>query len=290
MGVADRRARPTRWRRAVHAFMRTLDKRDVVEGFLAMDPLSPDLIQQYQDRGVLILRGVFTQAEIAAVSAETQALLERKDLMDSHNLRVRWQYHFETGDPVFELFDPIVDLAPRCSELALAPRVTQTLATLLGEPVHLFKDKLIYKPAGAGGYPLHQDFIAWPGFPETFTTVVIAIDGASVENGCIEVFPGQHKRGCLSDRDGNFHILSEEQMADAAPLGLDLNPGDIAIYGCFMPHRSTFNRTNSSRRHLLLSYNADSDGGPQRDAHYQAFHHYLRGIYSMMGMGDLFFK
>ncbi len=255
-----------------------------------MQPLSPESIERYRHDGILMLRGVFTPEEIQSVAAETAALLARKDLLDAHNLRVRWQYHYETGDPVFELFDPIVDLAPRCHDLAKDPRIASVLTTLLGEPVQLFKDKLIYKPAGAGGYPLHQDFIAWPGFPESFTTVVIAIDGASADNGCIEVFPGRHAQGCLSERDGNFHMLSDESIAGATPLALELQPGDIAIYGCFMPHRSTFNRTQSSRRHLLLSYNAVSDGGEQRAAHYQAFHHYLRGIYAMMGMGDLYFK
>jgi len=255
-----------------------------------MQPLSPQSVERYRRDGILTLRGVFSPDEIQAVADETAALLERKDLMDKRNLRVRWQYHYDTGEPVFELFDPIVDLAPRCHDLAKDPRIASVLATLLGEPVHLFKDKLIYKPAGAGGYPLHQDFIAWPGFPESFTTVVVAIDGASPDNGCIEVFPGRHAQGCLSPRDGNFHMMPEESMAGTSPLPLELQPGDIAIYGCFMPHRSTCNRTQSSRRHLLLSYNAHSDGGEQRTDHYHAFHHYLRSIYGMMGMGDLFFK
>jgi hypothetical protein len=47
------------------------------------------------------------------VAAETTALLKRKEPMDSRNLRIRWQYHYDTGAPVFELFDPVVDLAPR---------------------------------------------------------------------------------------------------------------------------------------------------------------------------------
>mgnify|MGYP003332445714 CR=1 FL=1 len=52
--------------------------------------------------------------------------------------------------------------------------MTAPLGQLLGEEVCLFKDKLIYKPAGATGYPLHQDYIAWPDFPKTFTTAVVS--------------------------------------------------------------------------------------------------------------------
>jgi hypothetical protein len=255
-----------------------------------MEELSAENVERYGKDGFLILRGLFSPAEMAEIGAETTGLLERKDLMDKQNLRVRWQYHYESGEPVFELFDPVVDIAPRCRALADDPRIHGALETLLGGPALLFTDKLIYKPAGAGGYPLHQDFIAWPGFPESFTTVVVAIDGASAANGHIEVFPGKHRTGCLAPRDGNFHILADEAVAGCEPVALDLAPGDVAVLGCFMPHRSGINRTGESRRHLLFSYNARSDGGEQRRAHYEAFHHYLRTIYGMMGMGDMFFK
>jgi ectoine hydroxylase-related dioxygenase (phytanoyl-CoA dioxygenase family) len=203
---------------------------------------------------------------------------------------VRWQYHYDTGAPIFELFDPVTDIAPRCDGWYRDGRIAAVLQGLLGEPVVPIKDKLIYKPAGAGGYPLHQDFIAWRSFPESFTTVVIAIDGAEADSGPIELYPGAHARGCLSDRDGNFHILQDEDVAGFPSVKLALQPGDIAIFGAFMPHRSAQNRSAKSRRHLLFSYNAVSDGGELRADHYQAFHHWLRSMYGAMGLGDLHFR
>jgi ectoine hydroxylase-related dioxygenase (phytanoyl-CoA dioxygenase family) len=147
-------------------------------------------------------------------------------------------------------------------------------------------------PAGCGsnlGYPLHQDFIAWPDFPESFTTAVLAIDPASAQSGCIEVFPRAHARGYLSERDGNFHMLELDELPAKEKVALELAPGDVAIYGAFMPHRSDPNRSAESRRHLLVSYNARREGGEQRQAHYEAFHHYLRSVYGAMGLGDLYF-
>jgi len=129
-----------------------------------------------------------------------------------NNLRVRWTHHVDTDVPIFELFDPIVDIAPRCRELALAPRLTAVLAGLLGDKVCLFKDKLIYKPPGAAGYPLHQDYISWPDFPVSFTTVVVALDRGDAQSGAIEVFPGGHGKGYLSERDGNFHMLEVAEL------------------------------------------------------------------------------
>lgn len=255
-----------------------------------MRPLTPRERETYLRDGYLILRGLFSADRIADAARETEALLSREDLKSKQNIRARWQYHCETSEQVFELFDPIIDIAPRCRALAEDPALLGALEVLLGEPVHLIKDKLIYKPSGTYGYPLHQDYIAWTGFPTSFTTAVIALDASTAENGWIEVFPGAHAQGNLSDPDGNFHVLEEEQLAGIGPVPLDLAPGDVALYGGYMPHRSAPNRSASQRRHLLISYNAASDGGEQRAGHYQAFHHYLRSVYGAMGMGDLFFK
>src|SRR5262245_51598763 len=132
--------------------------------------------ERFEREGYVVVRGVFSPGEVAQVAAETEALLARDDLQAMTNLRVRWQYHYETGAPIFELFDPVTDLSPVCDAMMRDVRVASMLEALLGEPVHPITDKLIYKSPGSGGYPLHQDYIAWPGFPESFTTVVVAID------------------------------------------------------------------------------------------------------------------
>jgi hypothetical protein len=252
--------------------------------------LTTDERAAYARDGYLVRRGVFRAAEIAAVAAETEALLERKALMAQTNLRVRWQYHYETGDPIFELFDPVTDLAPRCDGWLRDERLTSLASAVLGDRVHPIKDKLIYKPAGAGGYPLHQDYIAWPTFPKSFTTIVVAIDRGDESNGCIEVFPGAHAKGCLSDLDGNFHMLADDVVKDFRGTKIALDPGDVLMFGAFMPHRSDVNRSRAQRRHLLFSYNAHGDGGDVRREHYETFHHWLRTMYGAMGLGDMTFR
>jgi ectoine hydroxylase-related dioxygenase (phytanoyl-CoA dioxygenase family) len=253
-------------------------------------PLSPQQIEAYGTDGYLVIRGVFSPDEVAAMAREADGLLEREGLRARNNIRVRWTSHVETGEPLFELFDPVLDLAPTCRGLMLDARLTGPLSELVGDEVCLFKDKLIYKPSGATGYPLHQDYIAWPGFPESFTTAVVAIDAAGPTSGNVEVFPGAHRRGYLSERDGNFHMLDVSDLPAREPFAPELAPGDVLVIGAFMPHRSAPNRSAASRRHLLVSYNARREGGDQRREHYEAFHHYLRSVYGAMGLGDLVFE
>jgi len=206
------------------------------------------------------------------------------------NLRCRWQNNVFTGECTFETFDPVADIGPVRRRLALDPRLLAVLDELYGEPARLFKDKLIYKPPGAVGYGLHQDFIAWPGFPRTFLTVLVAIDACDPENGSTELFAGYHHNGTLSPEDGQYHELPLDLVDLSRGHALTLAPGDIAIFGGFTPHRSAPNGSARWRRQLYLSYNAKSDGGDQHDKHYAEFHAWLRKRYAEHGKNDVYFR
>jgi 2-aminoethylphosphonate dioxygenase len=256
----------------------------------------PDLLvtsqqcRDYHEQGFVVVRRLFEPELIANAVAEAESLLTRRDLIDTHNLRCRWQTNVNTGECQFETFDPVIDLGPVCREIAHHPRLLGVLADLYGEEACLFKDKLIFKPPGIKGYGLHQDWIAWPGFPRSFLTVLVPFDRADVDNGCTEVFPRYHLKGALSPEDGQYHELPPEAVDEACAVPLELEPGDSAIFGGFTPHRSAPNRSGRWRRQLYLSYNKVSDGGPQRDRHYEEFHRWLRVKYADYGKTNLYFK
>jgi ectoine hydroxylase-related dioxygenase (phytanoyl-CoA dioxygenase family) len=245
---------------------------------------------RYHTDGFAILRGVFDSAEMAGLQQETERLMQRTDLMDTDNIRCRWQNHAETGECRFDCFDPVIDLSPLCESIARDPRILEAVSALYGEPAHLFKDKLIFKPPGAQGYALHQDYISWPIFPTSFVTVVLAIDASNADNGATEVFPGYHTQGCLSPRDGMYHELTAEQVDLSGGVMLDLTPGDLAIFSGYTPHRSGPNRSPVWRRLLYLSYNAASEGGEQRTAHYAEFKTWLQDRYAEYGKVNTFFR
>ncbi len=246
-------------------------------------PLSDSQRRDYQEQGFLVVRGVFSPAEMAALVSESDTLLARSELIAMENIRCRWQDHAATGECRFDCFDPVIDIGPVCQYIARDERLTQIVSDLYGEPAHLFKDKLIFKPPGAKGYDLHQDYIGWPEFPESFLTAIVAIDATGDENGATEVFPGHHKQGCMTPRDGDYHPLPEETVDLATGVMLELAPGDVAFFGGFTPHRSGPNRTDAWRRQLYLSFNAESDGGEQREAHYRQFHEWLIEKYAQYG-------
>ncbi len=232
-------------------------------------PLTQSERDQYHADGFLILRGVFTPAEARDLQDEATRLMSRTDLMDSDNIRCRWQNHAETGECRFDCFDPVIDLSAVCERAARDARILEAVSALYWEQACLFKDKLIFKPPGALGYAMHHDYISWPTFPKSFVTVIVAIDPAGAESGATEVFPGYHQRGCLSPLDGMYHV---------------------AIFSGYTPHRSAANRSAQSRRLLYLSYNAMSDGGERRDRHYTEFKGWLQDRYAEYGKVNTFFR
>lgn len=246
-------------------------------------PVDSQLIEDYRATGLAVVRGVFDVTEIAAVSEEANRVLELRQLIDINNLRCRWQNHYQTDECRFDCFDPIIDLSPTIEAMARDQRVLEIVSTLYGEEACLFKDKLIYKPPGAKGYGLHQDYIGWESFPRSFVTVLIPIDPATDENGATEVFPGLHKQGYLSAMDGDYHELPLTMVEGTPGVRLCLQPGDLAVFDGMIPHRSAANQSDSWRRQLYLSYNARSDGGEQRDAHYREFHIWLKQKYAEYG-------
>jgi ectoine hydroxylase-related dioxygenase (phytanoyl-CoA dioxygenase family) len=252
--------------------------------------LGADDIECYRTEGYLILRGLFGADEIQHLADDVERVgREQAVLIDANNMRVRFKQHHQTNETIFEVFDPISDLSPAARAITRDRRILDVLHALYGEPAELFKDKLIYKPPGAIGATLHQDWIAWPGFPESFVTVLLAIDPFTADSGATEVFPRCHTKGYLAPKDGQYHCVEHGNLP-TQPVPLLLDPGDVAIFTCFTPHGSAANTSSSARRGYFISYNARSEGGNQYAKHYGEFHAYLRAKAPADKRSRMFFR
>ena len=245
---------------------------------LDCSPLTTAEIDEYRQHGFVIRRGVFAAREMAELTAETNRLLtECRDLIDPCNLRCRFMPHVETGETLFEVFDPVNDISPVCARFTRDQRLLGMVESIMEEPACLFKEKLIFKPPGAMGYNLHQDIPRyWAGFPRTFLTVLIPIDPAHEANGCTEVFSGYHHDFMSPPGRPDLYMLPADSVDPSRRVPLVLDPGDVAIFHGLTPHRSDPNRSSEMRRVFYASYNARSDGGDQREEHYREFQERMR--------------
>jgi ectoine hydroxylase-related dioxygenase (phytanoyl-CoA dioxygenase family) len=78
------------------------------------------------------------------------------------------------------------------------PKILDMVSQLIGPDIALWNMSFFAKPALNGKKtPMHQDGEYWPIVPLATCTVWIAIDEATVENGCLRYIPGSHKQSRL---------------------------------------------------------------------------------------------
>jgi hypothetical protein len=143
-------------------------------------------------------------------------------------------------------------------------RLVTAASELLGEPAVLYKEKINYKLVGGAGFSPHQDAPAYR-FVDTHVSCMIAVDDATVDNGCLEVVSGMHAEilpmddvGCIrSDLAATFEWESAE-----------LRAGQVLWFHSRTPHRSGSNNSTADRRALFPTYNALREGD-LRDRYYE---------------------
>lgn len=241
---------------------------------LAVAQESRDFVDHYWEQGYAIVRGLFNQAEIAEAQAEAQRIyqigLQHHATYRHKNLlfeilpesfagrRYVMQAHwFSWISPFFERF-------------RRAPQMYSVLQPLLGRNVRQIAQQLHWKPPGAplSGYRMHQDLRfreRQEDFKDLMTTNInfgIAIDPATKENGCLRIVPGSHKKGYLGLADDGPIMKGTTQEQELIKAGLDpastidveLEPGDLAIWGLLTVHGSQQNKSDKDRCFMIQSY------------------------------------
>ncbi len=149
-------------------------------------------------------------------------------------------------------------------ELLTTGSIVEAASALLEEPAVLYKEKINYKHPGGGGYAAHQDAPAYE-FVTRHVTCLVAVDAATVANGCLSFAPGRHAEGLIAlDAHG---CIAADAAASMAWQPAELEPGDALFFSSFAPHHSPPNTTDVPRRALYLTYNARSEGD-HRDRYY----------------------
>jgi ectoine hydroxylase-related dioxygenase (phytanoyl-CoA dioxygenase family) len=90
--------------------------------------------------------------------------------------------------------------------------------------------------------------------PSPYLTLWLAINEATVQNGCIWVLPGSHRKGLLPHVQTpiglSCHSLEDTDQGVPVPL----RAGSIAAFPSLMVHKSGVNRTAGWRRAFVIQY------------------------------------
>lgn len=133
------------------------------------------------------------------------------------------------------------------------------VADLLGSDVDVFQSQFILKNPGAWGQPWHQDSYYFPFDKQPQVGLWLAISEATIENGCLSVLPGSHKRPIHAHepdmRPGanqGYLEIRDHDMAGATPVLMQ--PGDLLVFHSYLMHRSEDNKAQTRRSAMVYHY------------------------------------
>ncbi len=214
-------------------------------------------VAEFQAQGHTVLRGVASADEVAAyrpvIEAATRANanedrpLDERDTYGKAFIQVANLWQFDEGVHRF----------------TTARRFAKVAADLLGvEGVRLYHDQALFKEAGGGRTPWHQDQYYWPFDGDQTITMWMPLVDVPVEVGTMNFVSGSHRLGYL----GNYPISDESEAAFDAMVAERNLPvethgaaaaGDATFHAGWMLHCAPRNPSGNQRAVMTVIYFAD---------------------------------
>lgn len=149
------------------------------------------------------------------------------------------------------------DLDPVFAEFSRRPEFAEIAADLgIGRPL-LLQSMYIFKQPRIGGEVVnHQDATFLYTDPITVTGFWVALQDATVENGCLWALPGGHRTALRRrfvvdpDRSTHFEVLDDSPLPaadDPRLVPIEAPAGSLVLLHGLLPHLSGPNRSDRSR-------------------------------------------
>ena len=223
--------------------------------------LSEKKIKEFKETGFLIIRGLYSNEKLKKIIQWTNEVTNYPEIKNKYMMYFE-ESKLDSKKRILSRMENIEPFHKGFSKLFIAGEIQKIVSQLFNEEALLFKDKINFKMPGGDGFKAHQDVQAgWDKYAKLHITALVSIDTSSIENGCLEIAPGNHCKGLIGERWQPI----DEDLLNYSPV--ETAPGDAIFFDSYAPHRSGPNLTKDRRRVLYVTYNAISDGD-QRSKYY----------------------
>lgn len=219
-------------------------------------------VDSYHDNGFLILPDALTPDEIEELRTDATKICRGEYGIDIRNytppppnadeadiLRRYLCIHFPHK------------LSDTMNKYLAHPAIVDMLTKIIGADVKCMQSMLFIKSSGKPGQAWHQDEDFIPTRDRTLTGAWIAMDDATIDNGCLWIIPGSHKHGVLWPQqiqdDPRFDCTSESwgfPYKDEDAIPVEVKAGSIVFFNGYTLHRSLPNNTVGSYRRVLVNH------------------------------------
>jgi len=212
--------------------------------------LSDAQVHQFEEDGYFILEDLFTTAEMDALTGKIDRIVrsEEEAMLSSGNTEsginrvkeITFTAHLVKKDESFQNFvadDRLVDIATR----------------LLGPDIALYWDQAVYKrPETLKDFPWHQDNGYGNVLSEQYVTCWLALEDATIENGCIWIMKDSHKQGIVEHK--NTPIGWQCYFGEDPGTPVPLKKGSMVVFSSLLFHRSGPNVSDTVRKGYIVQY------------------------------------
>lgn len=224
---------------------------------LPADPpttLSAGQKEAFDRHGFVVVPGLVDEGALAEVTADLDALEAE---VDRHLARQAGQREAisERGAITFTVHPVLRSAAAR--RFVSLPALLGLARDLLGPDVNLYWDQGVYKkPEKPRRFPWHQDTGYTFVEPQHCLTVWLALNDATVDNGCPWVLPGVHRAGTLRHRwvqPMGWQCVPADGVVDGA-VAAEVPGGGAVVFSSLTPHFTGPNTTAGVRKAYIVQY------------------------------------
>jgi len=219
--------------------------------------ISRENIDEFQDKGHTLIRHVLSPDEMVIYRPVIVNAAEK------YNTEKR---KMEERDTYGKAFLQIMNLwrsDEEVKQFVLSKRLAKIAADLMGvENVRIYHDQALFKEAGGGPTPWHQDQYYWPIDTNNTITLWMPLIDIDVDMGMLTFASGSFKKGAIFD----FEISDESESAfdDYVKKGKfpisraqTMKAGDATFHRGFTIHNAPGNNSGKMREVMTIIYIAD---------------------------------